>query len=868
MSKLWVKFKSNKATKVSTKGCEDVDDFLKACKKELSSKLGTYDVDDLSLSTTDGGAALRPGTSLTLIPANTDDCPLFISIVPTVLLPSKAPQTSSTKQRQYEGQRDQNQGIALKLTTGTAAPQGIVVGLGETEDYNDMLNVAAPPSPKNSSGLSTASVPEMKIDFRTFASQVEVPMTANNLLIWLCGSNTNSVTDLTDHKRFPQEPINSTNSILFPLAGREQSLEHIASCFSTSYRNRFNQDRNSRPIPVCTGIPGLGKTRLMQECASTVLDMTLIPGIRKSGIVSFGNDGNSYGRFDDLLGIQCSFAWRVLHMFFKAHYRFEYWMREKSPKNRREMSLDLALSVIEQHWSQVTEENILVFIGIDEYQKLGQYKLNSLLDILCDVSYRSTDSKLSFFCMLAGTDLNMTRIARTSHPNTERTPIRFLTHMESIKAIGPFISKTHDGFVVSEAFSQNVFYLGGVPRLLTAFAKKVVSLKRFDLIEDCLQEVRKSVLSNLQYPQLSLSDVLKVLAISFTNTPVINIQACPFLKSSQPAAREITWSQMIANGICLLQDDNRVLVPFHLVPQALERQLTESHHLDQGELALLSSLKALSFDIEVSVSNVPSWLSWEAFGANFYCIRINSFIVLGVSVLPLSCLLRGSKFRSDIFNVSVDIRVAKVFASNEHYGPDIPRIITQKNASYISVDWLQDKTLQVVLNGDNGAGVDIFFILKRADGLGHILVLDQRKRLSSHVTDAQFTAFRSKLPDSPSFLTVFNLEIVFGLMSVYSKIAIEPVPDFAYYVAAQDSLTYHGSLFDHPGCSITIDVNSSLKIAVAQLFRGSKRKRMEFADKVISQRKTTRIENMNELLSLVSRLSGELDESAYSRIRF
>ena len=459
--------------------------------------------------------------------------------------------------------------------------------------------------------------------------------------------------------------------------------------------------------------------------------------------------------------------------------------------------------------------------------------MNSLLDNLCDVSCRTTKSKLSFFCMLAGTDLNMTRIARTSHPNTERTPIRFLNQMESIKAIGTFISKTHDGFVVSEAFSKNVFYLGGVPRLLTEFAKKVVLLARSDLIENLLREARKSVLSNLQYPQLSLSDMLKLLAISFTNTYIVDIQGCPFPKSSRTAAKKITWSQMIANGICLLQDDNRVLVPFHLVPQVLDRQLTGSDNLNQEELALLSSLKDLSFDVEVPISNVPSWLSWEAFGANFYCIRINSFIVLGVSVLPLSNLLRGSQFSSEIFDVSVLLRVAKVFPSNEEYGPDIPRIITRKNASHFSVDWFNSETLQIVLNGDNGAGVDVFFILKRADCSGYIILLDQRKRLGSNITASGLASFRSKLPSTPAFLKEFNLDTVFGLMSIYSQIIIDPVPPSTFFVSAKDSLRFHGTLFDHPGCSIAIDVNSAMKISMGQIFRGTKKKRTELAERII-----------------------------------
>ncbi|KAI8900831.1 hypothetical protein BC833DRAFT_580266 [Globomyces pollinis-pini] len=81
MAKLWVKFKTNNVVKVSTDQCQDVDDFLKACKKELSSTLVSYDVDQLSLSTTDGGTPLQPGDA---IPAqNTSKTPLFITVTDT-----------------------------------------------------------------------------------------------------------------------------------------------------------------------------------------------------------------------------------------------------------------------------------------------------------------------------------------------------------------------------------------------------------------------------------------------------------------------------------------------------------------------------------------------------------------------------------------------------------------------------------------------------------------------------------------------------------------------------------------------------------------------------------------------------------------
>jgi hypothetical protein len=278
-----------------------------------------------------------------------------------------------------------------------------------------------------------------------FSIQHEVLMTASELQQWLCGSHTSFGNDI-DELLLCQEDVNSTPEIVFPLSGREDSLKHIANCFSTCFKQRSNKDRNSRPIPVCTGIPGLGKTRLLEECASTVFNLTGIQGERLSAIISFGTDGDSYGPMDEHLGIQCSLAWRVLHVFFKAHWKYATWMQQRSPSNRKQMTLELALEVVELHRRPGSNGNILTFIGLDEYQRLGQKDLKLLLDALCDSSRRPSSSKLSVFYMLAGTDLNMTRIARSSHPNTERTPIRFLSHKESMDAIGGFISRTYPGF--------------------------------------------------------------------------------------------------------------------------------------------------------------------------------------------------------------------------------------------------------------------------------------------------------------------------------------------------------------------------------------------------------------------------------------
>ncbi|KAJ8328248.1 hypothetical protein O5D80_003610 [Batrachochytrium dendrobatidis] len=88
-SELWVKLGSYNAVEVSTEGCRNVDKFLKACKRELSHKLGAYDSAQLSLSTTAGGPALEPDAAL---PAqNTAKAPLFISVADSSALQPLVP---------------------------------------------------------------------------------------------------------------------------------------------------------------------------------------------------------------------------------------------------------------------------------------------------------------------------------------------------------------------------------------------------------------------------------------------------------------------------------------------------------------------------------------------------------------------------------------------------------------------------------------------------------------------------------------------------------------------------------------------------------------------------------------------------------
>ena len=102
MTKLWVKLKTNNATQVSTEECQNVDDFLEACKEKLSPDLDSIPASRLSLSITEGGPALRPGVVVTDIPSqpgysvNDDEHPLFITATDT------APRLKSFRQERYK----------------------------------------------------------------------------------------------------------------------------------------------------------------------------------------------------------------------------------------------------------------------------------------------------------------------------------------------------------------------------------------------------------------------------------------------------------------------------------------------------------------------------------------------------------------------------------------------------------------------------------------------------------------------------------------------------------------------------------------------------------------------------------------------
>jgi hypothetical protein len=227
---------------------------------------------------------------------------------------------------------------------------------------------------------------------------------------------------------------------------------------------------------------------------------------------------------------------------------------------------------------------------------------------------------------------------------------------------------------------------------------------------------------------------------------------------------------------------------------------------------------------------------------------------------------RGSRFSEGEFEVVVRLKIAKVIYSKEQFGRYMPQIINI-NGNYHPVDWVYSNYVHVVLNGVNGPGVDVFFTLERADNKGLILLLDQRKRYSSNITNSVISTMKSRIPAFPECIKV-PLVMVFGVMSIYSQINIEDIPKSTFIVSSSDSPLFHGSIFDHPGCSLKIDVNTATSTALCQIYGGSGRKRKMLADQTIERRKLAKIVDVDALKSFILTFEGELDELAIGRICF
>ncbi|KAF0704650.1 hypothetical protein As57867_007269, partial [Aphanomyces stellatus] len=386
------------ATKVKIKSSSDIDDFKNAVKAANPNKLATFDASELNVY------------------ANLDE---FHKAGPA------PPRTSL----------DEDYAI-------TSLEEDAMIG-----DYGrsmkDALLVVVP---------SHASVVIPEIEQSTVTKGPVIELTSAGILEFL-ESQMNDITKFNALRHFLPEKDRKIK-----LSGRDVALQRAAECMKNLSKPVYQTSKPDRSIPVCCGLPGLGKSRMLDEWQK-IFELADIKGPQLGAFVIYYN-GHKPQPIEASMTIEASFSWRLLHRLFLEGNGPEFgkWFSENLPKNCGKLQLQITLEVVRDKAIQMgistPEDTLQMFLGIDEYQSIKdvngirvttnqdgtkQELLQDLIDVLGHV-LSSPVNAIRIFPMFAGTDLSVISIANSSKTECFRLPMLLLTPREVESAVSSIVN--------------------------------------------------------------------------------------------------------------------------------------------------------------------------------------------------------------------------------------------------------------------------------------------------------------------------------------------------------------------------------------------------------------------------------------------
>ncbi|KAF0687680.1 hypothetical protein As57867_020525, partial [Aphanomyces stellatus] len=122
-------------------------------------------------------------------------------------------------------------------------------------------------------------------------------------------------TQMNDSAKFHTVPhLLSPSNLEFQLSGRDMALKVAADCMNKIAKPVSQTTKADRKIPVCAGLPGLGKSRMLEEWEN-IFDLAKIHGPRLGALVLYYN-GHKPHVIEASMTIEASFSWRLLHRLF------------------------------------------------------------------------------------------------------------------------------------------------------------------------------------------------------------------------------------------------------------------------------------------------------------------------------------------------------------------------------------------------------------------------------------------------------------------------------------------------------------------------------------------------------------------------
>lgn len=238
-------------------------------------------------------------------------------------------------------------------------PNASLEGLGESTQ--EPLVVV---TPKQQLKLACLS-PTESLNVETRGEERNLALTTDDILSLLV-ADVIDMSAIGSHEEYV--PLRRFNS---RFVGRDEVIQEAAECFSAiiDARSQPGMTLSEPPVlPVCSGITGIGKGRLLREHRAVLEKM----GLRNAVSVIVPDLWWPSASADAKVTLEAAFSWRVLCSFFldgNSKYGSRTWIQSRVPANGANLTFKMAIEVIYNGLVKASKEEVVpgpfhLFLGV------------------------------------------------------------------------------------------------------------------------------------------------------------------------------------------------------------------------------------------------------------------------------------------------------------------------------------------------------------------------------------------------------------------------------------------------------------------------------------------------------------------------
>jgi hypothetical protein len=678
------------------------------------------------------------------------------------------------------------------------------------------------------------------------------------------------------------------NEKSFGLTGRSAATDMAQVSFKAIILHHISRtegsDKRKLRFPICSGVPGIGKTRILENWSDMVR-----PAIKAASrdhgpafnftctpdyvLVNYYN-GHALQNCEMGEPIMVTFLWRLLFNYFlRGKGDFTQFMKTMMSSGK-EPTLGVILDmIVESHGGAVTEQcPLCLFLGVDEYQAVNRLEKNAASDgdevpytrqlaSMLGAYMNQPNNKVILLPMFAGTDfdIGVGSVSNSSCVDTQRLPMSILSpsEVETMLKSHPNHEKAMKSLCESGTFRRHLFLLGGVPRFAVEYALQAAT-RCTDGKSVSVQLLEKDFASVWNDRAVKWAANLDARSLLVIAAYAITGQAVKVGGSVTVRSKAVSWKKLADSGICMLEPHGdtanyRVVVPYCALRHCGEFDRLETNKLPLPHRYLSRCLHYMLEHVDNKVYDCEPWQLYETFGACFHAARINSFQILGETSLKVSRFFEGGI--GNFSDERVKLRPMEVFRSSDALSNDLGMIVREAGNAHHTRSWIGENTDDagvIVINGVGGAGVDVFFSLPLDDAdstklENYVVFLDQRKRVA---TDSMPGSTAKKLIVNARAAFSNHAHTVVGLFSMFprAEIPASDLPANSFVISKKQTKAFHCCFWSHPAACPYVDLQEDNKTTLSLLLRGGNPAKRTAAAEIICRR--TSAQPVSDMASL------------------